>query len=190
MLGNLLSNIREKKGLSKTSISEVTGINVGHLTHIEKGERNPSQKALRDICRALDIPYQPVSYTYDKQLTEEQKRFNLIDSVPYNTVPLVTSVMDMVICPSSIPDASMAFIMPDDSMKASIPRGSVAFVELNTIPAHRELGLFKYHDSILVRRAIYRKYKVILKSDNLLTKDIIIEDGSQLTVIGKIHVEN
>ena len=83
MLGNLLSNIREKKGLSKTSISEVTGINVGHLTHIEKGERNPSQKALRDICRALDIPYQPVSYTYDKQLTEEQKRFNLIDSVPY-----------------------------------------------------------------------------------------------------------
>ena len=98
--------------------------------------------------------------------------------------------MDMVICPSSIPDASMAFIMPDDSMKASIPRGSVAFVELNTIPAHRELGLFKYHDSILVRRAIYRKYKVILKADNLLTKDIIIEDGSQLTVIGKIHVEN
>lgn len=96
MLGNLLSNIREKKGLSKTSISEVTGINVGHLTHIEKGERNPSQKALRDICRALDIPYQPVSYTYDKELTEEQKRFNLIDSVPYNTVPLVTGVMDMV----------------------------------------------------------------------------------------------
>lgn len=47
MLGNLLSNIREKKGLSKTSISEVTGINVGHLTHIEKGERNPSQKGFK-----------------------------------------------------------------------------------------------------------------------------------------------
>ena len=65
MLGNLLSNIREKKGLSKTSISEVTGINVGHLTHIEKGERNPSHKALKSICSALNIPYQQLLYTYD-----------------------------------------------------------------------------------------------------------------------------
>ena len=81
MLGNLLLSIREKKGLTKTNISDATGINVGHLTHIEKGERNPSQKALKDICRALDIPYQPLSYTYDKALTEEQVRFNLVDSI-------------------------------------------------------------------------------------------------------------
>ncbi len=190
MLGNLLLNVREKKGLSKTNISEVTGINVGHLTHIEKGERNPSQKALRDICRALDIPYQPASYTYDKKLTEDQIRFNLIDSIPYNTVPLVNNVMDMVICPSSIPNASFAFVMNDDSMKSSIPKGSIVFVELNAIPLHREIGLFKYQDTILVRRLVYRKNKLILKSDNLLTKDIIIENGSQFSIIGKVFVEN
>lgn len=190
MLGNLLLSIREKKGLTKTNIADATGINVGHLTHIEKGERNPSQKALKDICRALDIPYQPLSYTYDKALTEEQVRFNLVDSIPYNTVPLVSNIMDMVICPSSIPNASIAFVMNDDSMKSSLPKGSVAFVEFNTIPLHRELGLFKYQDTVLVRRLIYRKNKLILKSDNLLTKDIVIENGSQLTIIGKIHVEN
>ena len=44
MLGNLLSHIREEKEMSKTNIAEAIGINVGHLTHIEKGERNPSQK--------------------------------------------------------------------------------------------------------------------------------------------------
>ena len=74
MLGSLIAYIREKKGLSKTNISDSTGINVGHLTHIEKGERNPSSKALRDLCKALEIPYQPISYTYDKTLTEDQVR--------------------------------------------------------------------------------------------------------------------
>lgn len=190
MLGNLLSIIREKKGLSKTNIADATGINVGHLTHIEKGERNPSQKALKDICQALDIPYQPISYTYDKVLTEEQKKFNLISAVPYNTIPLVSHIDNMVSCPSSIPNASMAFIMKDDTMKSSVPKGSLVYVELNTIPLNKELGLVKYNNELLIRRFAYRKNKLILKSDNLLTKDIVIENGLQLTIIGKIYVEN
>ena len=189
MLGSLIAYIREKNGLSKTNVADATGINVGHLTHIEKGERNPSQKALRDICKALDVPYQPLSYTYEKELTEDQVRFNLIQSVPYNTVPLISNVDDMVICPASIPDASIAFIMKDDTMKSSVPKGSLVFVEFNSIPLHRELGLFKYGDSILVRRLVYRKNKLILKSDNLLTKDIVIENGSEVTIIGKVYVK-
>lgn len=189
MLGNLLAFIRESKGLSKTNLAESTGINVGHLTHIEKGERNPSQSALRDICKALDVPFQPVSYTYDKELTEDQIKFNLITAVPYNTVPLVT-FNDMVECPSNIPNASMAFIMNDDSMKSSVPKGSTVFVELSAIPLHKELGLFKYDNTILVRRLLYRKNKLILKSDSLLTKDIVIEKNVPFTIIGKVYVEN
>lgn len=188
MLGSLISFIREKKDLSKTVVAEKTGINVGHLTHIEKGERKPSPKALRDICSALDIPYQPLTYTLDKELTEDQVRFNLIASVPYDTVPLVSNIEDMILCPASIPDASIAFIMKDDSMKSSVPKGSTVFVEFNAIPLHREIGLFKYGSSILVRRIVYRKNKIVLKSDNLLTKDIAITDGSEFTIIGKVYV--
>ena len=40
MIGNMISIIRKQKGITKTKLSELTGINVGHLTHIEKGERN------------------------------------------------------------------------------------------------------------------------------------------------------
>ena len=189
MLGSLIAYIREKKGLSKTNISDSTGINVGHLTHIEKGERNPSSKALRDLCKALEIPYQPISYTYDKTLTEDQVRFNLIASVPYNTVPLISNIEDMIICPPSIPDASLAFVMKDDSMKSSIPKGTTVYLEFSTLPAHKEFGLFKYKDSILVRRILYRKNKIVLKADHLLTRDITIESGSELTIIGKIHVK-
>ena len=68
----MISKIRKEKGITKTRLAELTDINIGHLTHIEKGERNPSHKALRSICSALNIPYEQLLYTYDKELTEEQ----------------------------------------------------------------------------------------------------------------------
>lgn len=190
MLGNLIANIREKKGLTKSNLADLTGINVGHITHVEKGERNLSTNALRDICKALDIPYQPLSYLYDKKLTENQERFNLATTLPYNTIPLVSNIEDMVVCPSTIPNASIAFIMNDDAMKSSLPKGSIAYLELSAIPEHRELGLFSYKNSILVRKLVYRKNKIVLKADNLLTKDITIEDMEDFCIIGKIYVEN
>lgn len=187
MLGNLIAFVREKKGLSKTTLSDLTGINVGHLTHIEKGERNPSQSTLRDICKALNIPYQQMAYTYDKSLDEDQLRFRLIASVPYNKVPLVKNIDDMIVCPSSIPNASMAFVMQEDNMKSSLPKGAIGFVEFNAIPAHRELGLFKYEGKFIVRKIVYRKNKVLLKADSLLTRDILIENVDDLITIGKVY---
>ena len=52
MIGDMLSKIREDKKISKTTLAQSTNINVGHLTHIEKGERNPSHKALKGLCEA------------------------------------------------------------------------------------------------------------------------------------------
>ena len=66
MIGNMLSKIRKEKRITKTKLAELTDINIGHLTHIEKGERNPSHKALKSICKALEVPYQELLYTYDK----------------------------------------------------------------------------------------------------------------------------
>lgn len=190
MLGNLLSHIREKKEMSKTNIAEAIGINVSHLTHIEKGERNPSQKTLRDICKAMNIPYLPVSYFYDKEFTEEQNKYELINSIAYDTVPLISNIDAMVQCPASIPNASFAITMKDDTMKASIPKGTTVFVEYGAMPLHREFGLVQYNGEFLIRRFVYRKNKLVLKADNLLTRDITILNGSEFTFIGKVHVEN
>ncbi len=188
MLGKMISTIREKQNLSKTDLADVIGINVGHLTHIEKGERNPSQKTLRDICKALSIPYQPLYNMYDKEYTPECEQYHLENAMPYTTIPLISDINSMIYCPPSIPNASLAFIMQDDSMKSSAPKGSYLYLELNAIPEHRELGLFQYNDKLLVRRILYRKNKIVLKSDSLLAKDIVIEDGSQFTIIGKVYV--
>ena len=44
MLGRLIERIRKEKGVSKTELARLTGIDVGHLSHIEKGERTQVRK--------------------------------------------------------------------------------------------------------------------------------------------------
>ena len=62
MIGDMIAKARKEKGMSKTELARLTDINIGHLTHIEKGERNPSHKALKNICKALNIPYQQLMF--------------------------------------------------------------------------------------------------------------------------------
>ena len=81
MIGDMIAKIRKEKNMTKTELAEMTGINIGHLTHIEKGERNPSHKALRNICKALDVPYQQLMYTYDKELNETQEKYGLVEHI-------------------------------------------------------------------------------------------------------------
>ena len=78
MIGDMIAKVRTEKGMTKTELARLTGINIGHLTHIEKGERNPSHKALKNICNALNVPYQQLMYTYDKQINEEQEAYGSI----------------------------------------------------------------------------------------------------------------
>ena len=73
MIGEMIAKIRKEKGMTKTELSKLTNINIGHLTHIEKGERNPSQKALKNICQALKVPYQQLMCTYGKNINEYQQ---------------------------------------------------------------------------------------------------------------------
>ena len=39
MLGSMISKIRKDKNMTKVQLAKKTKINIGHLTHIEKGTR-------------------------------------------------------------------------------------------------------------------------------------------------------
>ena len=108
MIGDMIAKIRKEKGMTKTELASLTGINIGHLTHIEKGERNPSQNALKNICKALGVPYQPLFYTYGKTISEEQENYGLINHIAYNKIPAVNKLESFIDCPSSMPSASIA----------------------------------------------------------------------------------
>lgn len=190
MLGSMLSKIRKDKNITKVSLAKKTKINIGHLTHIEKGERNPSHKTLKTICKALCVPYQPLMNMYDKVITEDEIRYNLLEHVSYNKVVAVDSIDNFIECPYTVPNASMAFKILDDSMEPKLKEGSYAFLELNAPLINRDFGLFKYNNKFFVRRFIIRQDKLILRPENKNYPEISLSEKDDFTIIGKVIPNN
>jgi len=188
MIGEMIEKVRKEKGMTKTELAELTGINIGHLTHIEKGERNPSHKALRNICQALDIPSQQIMYTYDKELNEEQEKYGLVNHISYNKVLAVDNINSFIDCPSTHPTASIAVKMPDDSMEASIKKGDYVFVEFNHPLDNKDIGIFSVNNEIVIRKFFFKKGKFTLKAANKNYKDITIADSDSFYIVGKVLV--
>ncbi len=188
MIGNMIANIGKEKGITKTQLSNETDINIGHLTHIEKGERNPSHKALKSICQALHIPYQQLLYTYDKTLSKEQIEYGYINHVTYNQIPAISKIDEYIDCPSNFSDASFAYKVSDSSMAPLIKEGAYAYIQINGLIENKAIGLFKLNDKYLVRRLLYKKDKFVLKADNKEFKDITINNKDDFQIIGKIYI--
>lgn len=188
MIGDVLSKARKDISMTKTKLSEKTDINIGHLTHIEQGKRNPSHKALRNLCDALNLPYQPLMHTYDKELSEEQKEYNLVNNISYKKIPVLDNITDFIDCPLKVPNASMALKINDDSMVPTLKLNSYVYLEWNTIPNNKDIGLFKYNDTFYIRRLILRRGSILLRADNKEIEDILISDLENLQIIGKIFV--
>lgn len=186
MLGKLLAKIREEKGITKTELAQLTKINVGHLTHIEKGERNPSHKALKIICKALDVPYQQLMCTYDKEVQEEHIRYGISNYIPYDKVLAVDNINGLIDCPSEAASASIALRINDDSMEPFLEKDSYVFVEFNSPLDNKEIGVFCVNDDIIIRRFIVKKSRIILKADNRKYNDIEILSDDEFYIIGKI----
>lgn len=186
MIGEMISRVRNDKNVAKAELSRRTNINIGHLSHIERGERNPSHRALKAICRALQVPYQPLMYTYDKVFTEEQKLINMPEHISYNQVLAVDSLNSFMTCPADLPNASISVKMDDDSMSPKIENGVYVFVEFNTPLENKDIGLFEYNNKILIRRFIVRRDALVLRADNKVYGDIIITDKDKYNIIGKI----
>ena len=190
MLGNMISKIRKDKNITKVELAKKTKINIGHITHIEKGERNPSHKALKKICEALQVPYQNLMHMYDRVMTEDEVRYKLLNHVSYNKVVAVDSIDKFIECPHTVTNASMAFIISDDSMEPKLKENSYAFLELNAPLINRDFGLFKYNDEFLVRRFIIRQDKLILRPENKNYPEIDLSEDDDFTIIGRVIPNN
>lgn len=52
---NKLKKIRKAKGMTLNRLSELSGISMGYICHLEKGTRkNPSKETMEKIAKALD----------------------------------------------------------------------------------------------------------------------------------------
>lgn len=186
MIGNMLAKARKSAGMTKTVLSKATDINIGHLTHIEKGERNPSHKALKSICKALKIPYMPLMFTYDKELNEEQESYNAINYISCNKILAIDNLGSFIDCPINVPSAAFAVKMNDTSMAPTFEKDSYLYVELNTPLNTKDYGLFSYNDTIIIRRFYTKKGKIFLRADNKDFDEIRVSDNDKFYIIGKI----
>lgn len=186
MIGDMIARIRKEKKVTKTKLAEKTNINIGHLTHIEKGERNPSHKALRSICKALEVPYQPLMYTYDKVLSDDQEFYKAPNHISYNKILAIDSIYSFMECPTNLPSAALAIRVPDNSMEPKLPKDVYAFVELNSPLNNREIGVFEYDGKVFIRRFIVRRDKLVLRADNKDVEEISIYEEDQFNIIGKV----
>lgn len=188
MLGTLLSKIRKEKNITKTELSSLTAINIGHLTHIEKGDRNPSYSTLNTICNSLKIPTRPISNTCHQILTDEQIDYKYINYIPYNKIPAISSIDAYIECPYNFSNAAFAFKMLDSAMSPLFNKNSYIFIEPCGSIENKDIGLFKYNNEFLIRRLIYKNGKFILKANNKNYKNIKISTFDDFIIIGKAYI--
>lgn len=186
MIGDMISKVRKEKNMTKTELANLTDINIGHLTHIEKGERNPSHKALKNICQALDIPYQQLMYTYDKELNETQEKYGFIEHISYNKVLAVDNINAFIDCPSSVPSASLAIKIFDNSMEPTYKKDNYVFIEYNSPLDNKDVGLFFFNNKFYIRRFSLKRGKIVLKADNKSADDITVTDDDTFYIVGKV----
>lgn len=186
MLGSMIAKIRKEQQMTKAELSRKTGINIGHITHIEKGERNPSHKALKSITSALNVPYQIITSLYDKILTEDNKRCKMVNHLTYNKVLAIDSYSNFLDCPINVSNASVALKIQDDSMEPYFVKGDYAFLELNVPLKNKDVGLFEYNGQLITRRFIIRRDNLVLRADNKKYNDIILSENDDFTIIGSL----
>ncbi len=188
MLGHMIAYIRKDRKLTKAGISRGTNINTGHLTHIEKGERNPSHKVLKNMCKTMGIPYSPLMYTYDKELTEEHEGYKIESHIGYDKVLAVDILGNFIDCPLSAPGACIAVKMNDNSMEPKIKKDSYAYIEFNSPLDNKDIGLFFYQNQFFIRRFIIRKDGIALRSENRVDiPDICLDPkADKFYIVGKV----
>ena len=186
MLGKLIAKIRKDKRISKAMLAREAHIDTGHISHIEKGDRTPSHKSLKKICDCLEIPYQPLMFTYDKEFTQEQLDYNIENKICYDKILAVNKIDALIQCPKEMASASLAIRVPDNTMEPILTSGSYAFVEINTPLNNKDIGLFNYKSEYFFRRLIVRKDYLVLRSLKEDIPDIKVSSDEPLIIIGKV----
>lgn len=186
MIGELIFRIRKDRHMTKAELARSANVNLGYIGHIEKEERTPSHKALKKICASLDVPYQQIMYTYDKETSEEHKEYDFIEHIAYNSIPAINNVDDLIFCPTKFGTASVAIKINDTSMEPTLTKGSYAYTEFNSPLNNKDIGLFYFQNKLLIRRFIIRSNFILLKSDNSGFPDVKISNKDDFYIVGKI----
>jgi transcriptional regulator with XRE-family HTH domain len=72
-LGHALRSVRAERGLTQEQLSEAAGLHPTYISDIERGARNPSWKALVQLCAGLGVPTAALAVAYDETSSGNRK---------------------------------------------------------------------------------------------------------------------
>ena len=125
-------------------------------------------------------------YTYDRKLTSEQKDYDVIEHIKYDTIPMVDNIASFTKCPKEYSSASVVLRVNDDSMYPRFIAGSYVFVEFNAPLNNKDFGLFEYKGRYIIRKFIVRMNDLVLRAEQDNIEDIVLTSNDEFYIIGKV----
>ena len=106
-VGNIIKNIRTKKGIMLKEVAEKCGISSSMLSQIEKGNANPSLNTIKEIANVLEVPLFKFFLEPEKEenkiaiLKKEDRKIITTKNVVYEllspNIPTALECMKMVL---------------------------------------------------------------------------------------------
>lgn len=69
LVGQVLAEYRQAKGLSQEVVSGLAGIGRTHLSAIERGERKPTLETFYRICQVLGVSMSQVAASIEEKIS-------------------------------------------------------------------------------------------------------------------------
>lgn len=186
MIGKIIRQERLKRNISSKDFASAINIDNGFLTHIEKGDRNPSRKVLAKICAELNLSYDFMLSLLQNSLSDTSDEYDVTEYTPANKV-LYAENISLIECPKLSDSVSFITRMPDDSMTPVISKGTLLHVKYTSFINSGDICISVFNGETLIREFRASKNRIELHSKNSAYKNIVIDkDKDSLDIIGKI----
>lgn len=74
LVGEVIAQFRQKKGLTQEVLSGLSDIGRTHLSAIERGTRKPTLETLYRICCALDVPMSAMILALEDRIKDSKSK--------------------------------------------------------------------------------------------------------------------
>lgn len=186
MLGKIILEQRKNLNIKSKNLAEAVGIDPGFLTHIEKGDRNPSKSVLAKLCKELHLSYEFMISISENSLKENSVAYDATLHTPAKKVLYVDS-FSLLDCPITEENVSLIVNMNDDSMESLIEKGSLVYIHYTSVLANGDLAAVCYNGETYYRKFMCENGVITLKALNSKYSDITVNFAEDdFIIVGKI----
>ena len=194
-LAKYINNIKELRGLGLNQLALLANMDSAALHKILHGtvkKVNPFH--LQAIAKVLRIDYrilyQIVEYldSDDEIENVENLGIPIYSSISYTDSLEFGNILEYVNISSLNNDSFFGLAIYDDSMNPTIQKNSYVIVEKIKNLKDKDIGLFSYNGSILLRKIWLTENETILVSDNTNFPPIVIKKSSNFSILGKVRL--